>query len=263
MKNDLKKISLLVALLSLFSVPIKTVDTPTFLAGATIAVALAIYASMPYTCPGCNKYINEGESFIIRPGCPAQHRFHTPPSMPCFNASTICQGCVKDKLAKKRQEAKAYGKKEQDIRKDEREKMALLAIEKLKQEELENYIAQKQREEAERKEQAEKIALQQSAFAAQQEQERENQRLSFQREQDVIKSIDWMMRPCILCPFPLAQKDAGSDVLLDLRKHPKHYVTLPCNKEHTCHRSCLKKWSNISMKCPVPSCGVELTNDQM
>ncbi len=259
MKNrvqaHLKKISATVALLSLFSMPLKTVDAPTFLAGATIVVALAIYSTMPYTCPGCNKYITEGQPFEIKPGCPTQHRFHTP----CFNTSTVCQGCIKDKVAKRKQDAKKLGKIEKEIREDERKKMELQHIQARKDEELQKYIAQKKREEDERKEKAEKTAEQQNAFLAQQKQERENQKLSFEREQDVIKSIDWMMKPCILCECPLAQKDHGSDALLDLRKHTKHYVTLPCDKEHRCHRSCLNKWKELHTVCPIPSCGAELT----
>ena len=254
----MKRVSVTLALLTMFPKPTKTLDAPTFLAGATIAIALAVYANTPYTCPGCNKYINEGQSFEIKPGCPAQHRFHAE----CLlNPSAVCQGCLKDKIFKKRQEAKAQGRKEEEIRKDEREKIELQHIEMRKEEEMQNYIAQKQREDDERKEREEKVAQQQIAFSAQQQQERENQRLSFEREQDVIRLIDWMMVPCSLCSFPLAQRDAGSDILLDLKKHPKHCITLPCsqkNKPHRFHRSCLKKWSELHTICPIPSCGIEM-----
>ncbi len=103
-------------------------------------------------------------------------------------------------------------------------------------------------------EESKALQRQQAEEASRREQEQREQDLQtrqrqvFDHEQATIRSNAGMMKTCTICFCPLAQRDENSEVLLDLKKHPKHVTALPCGDVY--HTVCIKKAAQHDNRCP-------------
>ncbi len=111
----MKKNILFMAMLTIFSTPVKPVDMSDMVGGCLVAGAVVVgigavgylVLTAPYICPGCNGSIGDHESYVYGTSC--THRFHSHH----YVAGTVCQQCLKDRYAKEAL-AKALNAAERD-----------------------------------------------------------------------------------------------------------------------------------------------------